>query len=253
MKDKSRFWFYLNYSLQICQHLNIFTAFDLKKKQKAEKFSKGHLDDWITGIFPSCARERSRDGFRHFSEKIHCQAFVEGWVAVIWGRCGMIFSFGQVASKLMIFVVIYFFPWFSHFASRSRNVQSWPLTSFGDFFLQHREARQQQQHLQIGLRWKISCIQNISLRNAPPPKLNETDKRHLWIEKDVHFINLGATYSKFLCSKMSGLLKNLFWEKPHLCLHIFPLKEKSPDFVRNVSIRKEYLNQTCWAPSLKKS
>ena len=153
MKDKSRFWFYLNYSLQICQHLNIFTAFDLKKKQKAEKFSKGHLDDWITGIFPSCARERSRDGFRHFSEKIHCQAFVEGWVAVIWGEMWDDFLFWTGCFKTYDICCDLVFPWFSPFASRSRNVQSWPLTSFGDFFLQHREARQQQQHLQVKLVW----------------------------------------------------------------------------------------------------
>ena len=142
------------------------------------------------------------------------------------------------------------FPWFSHFASRSRNVQSWPLTSFGDFFLQHREARQQQQHLQISLRWRISCKQNISLGSAPPPKLNETDKRHLWIEKDVHFINLGATYSKFLCSKMSGLLKNLFWEKLHVCLHIF-FKKKTTRFCKKCANQERISESNLLSPLAK--
>ena len=36
---------------------------------------------------------------------------------------------------------------FCNLVSRSRKVQSCPLANFGDFFLQHREATQQQQHL----------------------------------------------------------------------------------------------------------
>ena len=224
MKDKSRFWFYLNYSLQICQHLNIFTAFDLKKKQKAEKFSKGHLDDWITGIFPSCARERSRDGFRHFSEKIHCQAFVEGWVAVICGR-----DVGWFSLLDRLLQNLWYLLWFSFsmIFPLCLQIKKCPVLAFDQlwWFLlaaSRGAAATTTPASEIGLRWRISCIQNISLGNAPPPKLNETDKRHLWIEKDVHFINLGATYSKFLCSKMLGLLKNpLFWEKSRICLHIF--------------------------------
>ena len=76
---------------------------------------ESHLYDRITGVFPCCTRRRGRNRLCHFSEK-------------------------KVKKSNMMVL-------FCNLVSRSRKVQSCPLANFGDFFLQHREARQQQQHL----------------------------------------------------------------------------------------------------------
>ena len=86
---------------------------------------ESHLYDRITGVFPCCARRRGRNRLCHFSEN--------KWKNQIW-----FFWLDSIYCHMVLFC---------HLVSRSRKVQSCPLANFGDFFLQHREATQQQQHL----------------------------------------------------------------------------------------------------------
>ena len=86
---------------------------------------ESHLYDRITGVFPCCARRRGRNRLCHFSEN--------KWKNQIW-----FFWLDSIYCHMVLFC---------NLVSRSRKVQSCPLANFGDFFLQHREATQQQQHL----------------------------------------------------------------------------------------------------------